>query len=105
MTPDPAKRLTASEMLSHPWLQGATAKYKIADSNVRLEKFKEVREKVEAGIFAVLVTQSTYTNEDSNNSRMIEKAFEMFDKEVRAASIYWTWRQGRQQFRLASLVG
>ena len=78
MTPDPAKRLTASEMLSHPWLQGATAKYKIADSNIRLEKFKEIREKVEAGIFAVLVKQST---NDSNNSRMIEKAFEMFDKE------------------------
>ena len=57
MSPDPATRLTASEMLSHPWLQGATAKYKITDSNVRLEKFKEVREKLE-----VRMRRKTKTN-------------------------------------------
>ena len=83
MTADPNARISASEMLAHPWIRGGSAKQIISDSHVRLEKFKEVRDKLEAGIFAVLVTQSTHHNESSNNSRMIEKAFEVFDKEVR----------------------
>ncbi|GMH76291.1 hypothetical protein TrST_g9511 [Triparma strigata] len=85
MTADPNARISASEMLAHPWIRGGSAKQIISDSHVRLEKFKEVRDKLEAGIFAVLVTQSTHHNESSNNSRMIEKAFEVFDKEHKGA--------------------
>ena len=56
MEPDPERRLTAREMLSHPWVCGeAAATTKMADSAIKLARFKDLRTKVEAGIFAVLV--------------------------------------------------
>jgi len=58
MEKDPAKRLTAYEMLQHPWVQGETAsKEKIQDSDKKLSRFKDIRYKLEAGMFAVLVSQ------------------------------------------------
>jgi len=56
MEPNPEKRLTAREMLSHPWVCGeAAATTKMTDSAIKLARFKDLRTKVEAGIFAVLV--------------------------------------------------
>ena len=40
---DPKKRITAQEMITHPWILGETTnKYKIAGSHTRLNRFKEV---------------------------------------------------------------
>jgi len=55
MEPDRDKRLTAREMLSHPWVCGKAGTIKMADSAIKLARFKDLRTKVEAGIFAVLV--------------------------------------------------
>jgi len=59
MEKDPTKRISAYEMLQHPWVRGETAsKEKIQDSDKRLSRFKDIRYKLEAGMFAVLVSQS-----------------------------------------------
>jgi CRP-like cAMP-binding protein len=58
MEPDPAKRISAYEMMQHPWVQGETAlKEKMQDSDKKLSRFKDIRNKLEAGMFAVLVSQ------------------------------------------------
>ena len=58
MDKDSSKRLTAYEMLQHPWVRGETAlKEKIQDSDKKLSRFKDIRYKLEAGMFAVLVSQ------------------------------------------------
>jgi serine/threonine protein kinase len=58
MEPDPTKRMTAYELLNHPWVQGETAKTeKIEGSDKKLSKFQDLRYKLEASVFAVLVNQ------------------------------------------------
>ena len=81
MTKDPEKRMTAEEMLSHPWITGETAsKSKMIDSDKKLSRFKELRQKLEAGIFAVLVSHGN--NQNENNVATVDimkRAFEVFD--------------------------
>jgi serine/threonine protein kinase len=58
MEPEPTKRITAYELLHHPWVQGETATTDlIEDSDKRLSKFQDLRYKLEASIFAELVNQ------------------------------------------------
>lgn len=58
MERDPLKRMTAYEMLQHPWVRGETAlKETIPDSDKKLSRFKDIRYKLEAGMFAVLISQ------------------------------------------------
>jgi len=80
MTKDTEKRITAREMLNHPWMLGETTnKYKMAGSDRRLNRYREVREKLEAGVFAVLVSGGVKNNRVQQNEMMIERAFEVFD--------------------------
>lgn len=83
MTADPERRITARELLNHPWILGETTnKYKMAGSDRRLNRFREVREKLEAGVFAVLVSSGTKAGGGGGaNERMLEKAFEVFDSD------------------------
>jgi serine/threonine protein kinase len=99
MEADPTKRITAYEMINHSWVRGETASdVKIQDSDKRLSRFKHLREKLEAGIFAVLVHQGhrdvtlseshEVTQPDSGNGRpgdestnIMKKAFDVFDHE------------------------
>ena len=58
MEPNPKQRLTAYELLHHPWVQGETADTeKMEDSDKKLSTFQDLRYKLEASIFAVLVNQ------------------------------------------------
>lgn len=57
MERDPNKRITAYEMLQHPWVRGETAlKETIPDSDKKLSRFKDIRYKLEAGMFSVLIS-------------------------------------------------
>lgn len=58
MEPDVRKRITAYELLHHPWVQGETATTEIIeDSDKRISKYQDLRYKLEASVFAMLVKQ------------------------------------------------
>lgn len=90
MAVDPQERISAYEMFRHPWITGATAsKSKIIDSDKKLSKFKELRNRLEAGIFAVLVANGhrdlklseavVKDDEDNRSGDIMKRAFEVFD--------------------------
>eukprot|EP00429_Kryptoperidinium_foliaceum_P002198 CAMPEP_0176007262 /NCGR_PEP_ID=MMETSP0120_2-20121206/3142_1 /TAXON_ID=160619 /ORGANISM="Kryptoperidinium foliaceum, Strain CCMP 1326" /LENGTH=823 /DNA_ID=CAMNT_0017340017 /DNA_START=20 /DNA_END=2491 /DNA_ORIENTATION=- len=58
MAPDPDKRITAYELLHHPWVRGETASTeKIEGSDKKLSQFQDLKHKLEASVFALLVNQ------------------------------------------------
>lgn len=94
MAKDPSLRLSAYEMLSHPWVRGETAlREKIQDSDKKLSRFQDLRYKLEAGMFAVLVSQGhsdarmseakvkPKVSEREDNSSILKRAFDVFDAE------------------------
>jgi len=99
MEKDPQKRLTAYDMLQHPWVRGETATTEIMeDSDKKLSRFKDLRNQLEAGVFAVLVSHGhkDYTlserstrklkgqysgDREEASSHIMKRAFEAFDEE------------------------
>lgn len=106
MDPDREKRLTARELLSHPWVCGEkAATTKMVDSAIKLARYKDLRTKVEAGIFAVLVdrgnrdatlSEASITSissggtelesdrgaeKESQSTSILKRAFQVFDVE------------------------
>jgi len=94
MDPDPDRRITAYDMLQHPWVRGETAtKDKILDSDKKLSHFKDVRQQLEAGIFAVLVSHGhqDFTMSERKKkateekgealTHIMKRAFDVFDAE------------------------
>lgn len=98
MEPDPAKRITAYEMINHSWVRGTTASdVKITDSDKRLSSFVDLRNSLEAGIFAVLVNQGHQDvtlsenhvrrvnpekiGEKEASTNLMKRAFDVFDQE------------------------
>jgi serine/threonine protein kinase len=94
MEPDPNKRMTAYELLHHPWVQGETAATeKIRDSDKKLSKFQDLRYKLEASVFAVLVNQghqeltlSEAKRKDTDGNRksgvsIMKVVFDVFDED------------------------
>lgn len=98
MEPDPTKRMSAYELLHHPWVQGETATTeKIEDSDKRLSKFQDLRYKLEASVFAVLVNQGHPTltmseakrtktdtkqkNGSSSGVSIMKSVFDVFDED------------------------
>lgn len=99
MESDPLKRITAYEMINHSWVKGVTASSeKIQDSDKRLSRFKDLRDQLEAGIFAVLVhqghrdvtmseshpvqrTDSGRIRQVDESTNIMKKAFDIFDQE------------------------
>lgn len=58
MNPNPKERISAYELLHHPWVRGETASTeKMEDSDKKLSQFQDLKHKLEASVFALLVTQ------------------------------------------------
>jgi serine/threonine protein kinase len=83
---DPEKRMTAFEMLNHPWVRGETAsKGKIADSDKRLKAFRAYKTKLEATVFANMVQWSDVNDTDdvTKKTSLIERSFQLLDPDHR----------------------
>jgi serine/threonine protein kinase/CRP-like cAMP-binding protein len=95
MEKDPTKRLSAYDMLQHPWVRGETAsKEKMQDSDKKLSTFKDLRYKLEASMFAVLVSQGysdarlseakvkkKKSEREDSSAHIMKRAFDVFDLE------------------------
>jgi serine/threonine protein kinase len=76
MTRDPAKRLTAMEMLEHPWVRGETATTDIiADSDQKLSKFRVFKSKLQAKFFQDIVNWSDVGGEEHRKQSLIERSY------------------------------
>ena len=87
---DPQKRLTAYDMLQHPWVNGETARTGIiADSDTRLKKYRAYKSKLEAKVFASMVQwseesgNSMQDDTSANRASLMERSFKMLDPEQR----------------------
>ena len=79
LCPDPSKRLTADEMLNHPWVMGETAtETKITNSGRMLSRYEHFRAEIEAGVFQAMLTPKDNLG---NATDIIKKAFDVFDEE------------------------
>lgn len=94
MEPDPKRRMTAYELLKHPWVQGVTAtKEKMKGSDKKLLQFQDLKHQLEASIFAVLVskghqdlTMSEAKKENPDSKRnagasLVKLVFDAFDED------------------------
>ncbi|KAL7520944.1 hypothetical protein ACHAWX_005637 [Stephanocyclus meneghinianus] len=82
MQRDPTKRISAYEMLHHPWVTGETASTSImAGSDRRLNKFKKFKTKVQTQFFADAVEWSdeAIVEETRRRTSLIERSFKAFD--------------------------
>ena len=90
---DPRKRITAEELIRDRWITGeAASKEVLSDSGERLEKFKALRHKLKAGIFAVMIHSNEHATGGEDESAadnkigdasgalgIIQAAFKKFD--------------------------
>ena len=96
MHPDPQKRISAYEMLQHPWVRGETAATeKIEGSDTKLSQFQDLHNKLETSIFAALInrghkdltlSEAKITRKDSENHRsgansIMKLVFDVFDED------------------------
>jgi len=84
MHPNPKKRLTAQQMLDHPWVRGETAATgKIQGSDERLKKFRRFRSQLEAKVFQnmVKISGDLATPDIHKKTSLIEQSFRALDRE------------------------
>jgi serine/threonine protein kinase len=79
---DPEKRLTAGEMLEHPWVCGKTATTDIiAGSDERLSRIRAMKTQLQADFFKDAVTWSDNADHTRRKTSLIEKSFKsMYEK-------------------------
>eukprot|EP00978_Attheya_sp_CCMP212_P019944 scaffold56656_cov50-Attheya_sp.AAC.3 len=81
---NPKDRLTANEMLNHPWVRGETARTdKMEDSDKKLSTYRVFKSRLESKIFSDMVEWSdcSDSNETSKKASLIERSFRSFDKQ------------------------
>lgn len=86
MEPDPEKRLTAHDMLRHPWVRGVSAsKDVMAGSDKRLERARAFRTKLEADVFKDLVAFDGRGKGDPSfvKTSLIERSFRKYDRQAK----------------------
>jgi serine/threonine protein kinase len=82
MCKDETKRITAQEMLEHPWVKGETAKRsKMADSDKKLSMYRAFKSRIENKVFKDLVDWSDAEDvqDVSKRASLIERSFRAFD--------------------------
>jgi serine/threonine protein kinase len=81
MTWNPKDRVTAFELLNHPWVRGDTAnQYKMQDASKKLSMYRRFKSKLEAKVFAKFFSYSDEGLDSiSKKSSLIERAFHSFD--------------------------
>eukprot|EP00521_Asterionellopsis_glacialis_P006056 CAMPEP_0195281222 /NCGR_PEP_ID=MMETSP0707-20130614/630_1 /TAXON_ID=33640 /ORGANISM="Asterionellopsis glacialis, Strain CCMP134" /LENGTH=825 /DNA_ID=CAMNT_0040340091 /DNA_START=188 /DNA_END=2665 /DNA_ORIENTATION=- len=82
---NPNDRMTALELLEHPWVNGAATKDKIAGSDKKLKLYRKFKTTLEAKVFSDIVSWSDHIDVDSVAKRtsLIERSFRSFDTEAR----------------------
>ena len=86
LDPNPKTRMTALEMLNHPWVKGETAKKgKITDSEKKLKGFRKYKSGLEAKVFASMVQfADTRDSEDAaRKTSLLARSFQSIDSESR----------------------
>lgn len=79
---DPKQRLSAYEMLHHPWVTGETASTDVmAGSDRRLNKFRRLKTKLQTQFFtdAVEWADEAIVEETRRRTSLIERSFKAFD--------------------------
>lgn len=84
MQKDPTKRLSADQMLEHPWTRGVTAsRYKMVGSDKRLSLYRAYKSGIAEKVFENIISWSD--DQDSNDvakrTSLIERSFRSFDSQ------------------------
>mmetsp|Transcript_2796 Transcript_2796/g.5906 ORF Transcript_2796/g.5906 Transcript_2796/m.5906 type:complete len:476 (-) Transcript_2796:1485-2912(-) len=80
----PRRRMTAMQMLNHPWVRGETArKDKMADSDKKLTMFRAFKSRLEAKVFSDWCSNAT--SDAAKKTSLIERDFKAFDTQEKIA--------------------
>lgn len=78
---NPQERISALELLEHPWVRGETASHdKMQNASKKLSMYRKFKSKVEAKVFAEFFSYGDESSESiSKKSSLIERAFHSLD--------------------------